>query len=119
MERSEQQLRPRVGEWYLDLATEEEFRVIAVDDDERSVEVQYLDGDLTALDFDDWKGRDLEHTEEPEDWTGALEPIEDGDAGYDPESFKSVSGEEPPPGLRQDEVAVSEQPEAEDDAEAE
>jgi hypothetical protein len=76
---------PRIGQWYAD-AQDGRFKVVAIEDG-GGIEVQYLDGDVGGFDPEEWLASDLKRTAAPEDWTDALEPIEDGDAGYDEESF--------------------------------
>ncbi len=46
---------PIVGDWYLSYG--KLFEVVAIDDDERILEVQHADGDLEEIDMDDWATR--------------------------------------------------------------
>jgi hypothetical protein len=78
-------VKPSVGDWYLDTRSGDRFRLLAIEDGE--IQVQYVDGDIDAFDAADWQNRFFARAEAPEDFTGALEPIEDGDAGFDEESF--------------------------------
>ncbi|HEY1992236.1 MAG TPA: DUF6763 family protein [Gammaproteobacteria bacterium] len=78
-------VRPKVGDWYMDLHSRERFKILAIEDGE--IEVQYLDGDIDAFDAADWQARLVTRSAAPEDSSGALEPLEDGDAGYDEESW--------------------------------
>ena len=48
-------IEPIVGDWYASHG--ERFEVVAVDDDERTIEVQYADGTLAEIDVDDWSTR--------------------------------------------------------------
>ncbi|MET0293242.1 MAG: DUF6763 family protein [Steroidobacteraceae bacterium] len=48
-------IEPIVGDWYASHG--ERFEVVAVDDGERTVEVQYADGTLAEIDLDDWSTR--------------------------------------------------------------
>ena len=77
-------VRPEVGEWYMDVHSRERFKVLGIEGGE--IAVQYFGGDIDAFDAADWQARLFTRTDGPEDFTGALEPIEDGDAGYDEES---------------------------------
>ena len=63
-----------IGQWYLDLANEQQFKVVARDED--SIEVQYLDGGVAAYDGEEWQCLDIALTAAPEDWSGALEPVD-------------------------------------------
>ena len=62
---------PAVGQWYENVEENEQFRVIAVDEDAELVEIEYLDGDIEELDMDTWAEFDLEKIEQPEGWSGA------------------------------------------------
>jgi len=62
---------PVVRQWYENIEENEQFRVIAVDEDAELVEIEYLDGDIEELDMDTWAEFDLEKIEQPEGWSGA------------------------------------------------
>ena len=69
---------PVLGQWYENVEENEQFRVIAVDEDSELVEIEYLDGDVEELDMDTWAEFDLEKIEQPEGWQGAaLEAADD------------------------------------------
>lgn len=74
-------LSPVVGEWYAD-PQGITFEVVAVDDEDSAIEVQYFDGTLEELDADAWKDMQLKSVEPPEDWSGSLD-IERDDYGVD------------------------------------
>ncbi|MFO1409689.1 MAG: DUF6763 family protein [Steroidobacteraceae bacterium] len=58
--------QPAIGEWYRQHG-EQLFEVVAVDEDSGTIEVQYFDGTVEEMEFDDWK----------EQWkAGALEAAE-------------------------------------------
>lgn len=73
---------PIVNQWYRHLDKGYQFQVVAVDEEERTVEIQHFDGDLEELDFDAWAEMELELIEPPEDWTGGMDDIETDDLGY-------------------------------------
>jgi Family of unknown function (DUF6763) len=68
--------QPAIGEWYR-LHGEQLFEVVAVDEDSRTIEVQYFDGTVEELELDDWreqwKSGALEAAEAPEDWSGSVD----------------------------------------------
>jgi hypothetical protein len=74
--------QPGVGNWYR-LDGGETFEVVAVDDDDGTIEVQYFDGTVEEMDIDDWEAQCEERTltaiDPPEDWSGSVdvEPDED------------------------------------------
>ena len=67
---------PMIGDWY-SLRGGELFEVVAVDDAEGTVEVQYFDGTVEEFELDDWHAQcsagDIEEAEPPEDWTGSVD----------------------------------------------
>jgi hypothetical protein len=74
--------QPAVGNWYR--LNGETFEVVAVDEDDRTIEIQYFDGTVEEMDLEDWESqceeRALEAAEPPEDWSGSVdvEPDEEG-----------------------------------------
>lgn len=68
---------PIVGNWYQRLDQEQKFEVVAIDEDEGVVEIQYFDGELEGIDLDTWHDLELEPMEPPEDWTGPLDNVND------------------------------------------
>lgn len=70
---------PIVGNWYRRLDNRDEFVVVATDEDSGTVEVQFFNGDVTEFSADDWEAFELELIEAPEDWSGALEPVDDSE----------------------------------------
>ena len=46
-------VKPIVGQWYRG-GTNELFEVVAIDDKDETIEVQYFDGTVTEIDFDAW-----------------------------------------------------------------
>lgn len=79
---------PVIGDWYRNLKGEI-FEVVALDEEDGSVGIQYFDGSLEAVDLDSWFEQGIEPVEPPEDWSGSLD-IEREDYGVDLE--------DPPPG---------------------
>ena len=72
---------PRVGDWYR-MPGGVAFEVVAVDEDDGTVEIQYFDATVEEVDLDAWQALSLEAIEPPEDWSGALD-IEHEDYGVD------------------------------------
>ncbi|MGH8370644.1 MAG: DUF6763 family protein [Gammaproteobacteria bacterium] len=66
-------LIPRVGEWYADPQGIVTFEVVAVDEEDGSIEVQYFDGTVTEFDIDGWQEMHLREIDPPEDWSGSLD----------------------------------------------
>jgi hypothetical protein len=69
-------LDPGVGAWFR-LNGGVPFEVVAVDDDDGTIEVQYMDGTLEELDREDWQiwcdEGTLEATDASEDWSDSAD----------------------------------------------
>ena len=64
---------PVIGAWYQDATEDEIFEVVAVDEHAGSIEVQYVDGEVSEIDLDTWQQLLLLAAEPPEDWRGSYE----------------------------------------------
>jgi hypothetical protein len=75
---------PTIGDWYR-YSTGELFEVVAVDEDEGTIEIQHFDGTVEELDVDDWAAswhdREIETAAAPEDWSGSVDMDAEDDAG--------------------------------------
>jgi hypothetical protein len=78
---TEENYPPVIGDWYRNI-TGEIYEVVAIDDDDGTVEIQYFDGSIEELDLDTWFETVAEPAEPPEDWSGPLD-IEREDYGVD------------------------------------
>ena len=47
--------------------------MVAVDDEDGTVELQHFDGTIEEMEFDVWQDTDLEPVEAPEDWSGSVD----------------------------------------------
>jgi uncharacterized protein DUF6763 len=74
---------PAAGQWYENLEENESFRVLSVDEDQETVEIEYLDGDIEEIDLDTWAELDLDKIDQPEGWTGSDEDDDDDDDDED------------------------------------
>ena len=76
--------QPAIGEWYRQHG-EQLFEVVAVDEDSGTIEVQYFDGTVEEMEFDDWKEQwkagALEAAEAPEDWSGSVDVDDEDESG--------------------------------------
>jgi len=63
---------PVIGEWYR-RPSGETFEVVAIDRDDRTIEIQYFDGTVEELEAEQWAEDELEAAEAPEDWTGSVD----------------------------------------------
>jgi hypothetical protein len=69
-------IRPIVGQWYRG-GTNELFEVVAIDDQDQTIEIQYFDGTVAEMEFDAWNEQLLDElidaADAPEDWSGAVD----------------------------------------------
>jgi hypothetical protein len=72
---------PVLNNWYRHLDKGQEFCVVAIDEAEGIVEIQYFDGSIEAVERDAWDELEIETAEEPENWSGALDIAETDDLG--------------------------------------
>ncbi len=89
------EMEPIVGNWYQHVDKGLDFEVVAVDEDSATVEVQFVDGTLDEIAFDDWYELDLEPAEPPEDWTGPLDDVETDDTDYTETDMEADDWDEP------------------------
>ena len=75
------ELQPIVGEWYRTYEGQT-FEIVAMDEDENYIEIQYFGGDIDEMEFDSWDSTVAELVEQPEDWTGPYDDLEKDDLGY-------------------------------------
>ena len=70
-----------VGRWYLD-RDGQLFEVVALDEADGTVEIQYSGGELGELDAETWHELVLDVAEQPEDWAVAFDEVQKDDLGY-------------------------------------
>ena len=79
-------MKPTIGNWYR-ITGGDSFEVVAYDEDDGTIELQYFDGTVEEMDIEDWQAEKeagtLEEVEAPEDWTGSVDvdPEEDDARG--------------------------------------
>jgi hypothetical protein len=72
---------PRIGDWYQSI-NGDKFEIVALDEDEATLEIQHFDGAVEEVDFDTWEEMELISIEPPEDWSGSYD-LERDDYGVD------------------------------------
>jgi hypothetical protein len=80
-------VKPIVGQWYRG-GTNELFEVVAIDDQDQTIEIQYFDGTVAEMEFDSWNENLLDEmidtADAPEDWSGAVDvEVEDLDREFE------------------------------------
>lgn len=63
---------PRIGDWYKNTIGDS-FEVVAQDEDDDTLELQYFDGTVEELDAETWQYMQPEPIEPPEDWSGSMD----------------------------------------------
>lgn len=58
------------------------FEVVAIDEDDATIEIQHYDGTVGEYDLEAWNDLVLTEAEPPEDWSGSLD-MEREDYGVD------------------------------------
>jgi Family of unknown function (DUF6763) len=80
--------KPSVGNWYQ--LEGERFEVVAIDDDDATIEIQYFDGTVEEMDFEDWEAhcedKAVEQVDAPEDWSGSVDVDPDEEQPSNPRS---------------------------------
>ena len=96
------ELDPILNNWYHHTDKGQNFRVVAIDETNRLIEIQNFDGDLDEIDISQWKDMDIELAEEPENFSGPYDVGELDDYGTEitdtsdqdwDESYKEIQPE--------------------------
>ena len=74
-------LFPVIGNWY-QAQNGEIFEVVAVDEADSTIEIQYFDGAIEEIDLENWLELQIREAQPPEDWSGSYD-IERADYGVD------------------------------------
>ncbi len=82
---------PIIGQWFR-RPSGTLFEVVAIDDDDRTVEIQQFDGTIDEVDIDVWPELLLTEVSAPEDWSGSVD--------MDPEDFIGKNNGEIPAGYQ-------------------
>ena len=74
--------QPRIGDWYRSSGGDL-FEVVAIDDSDATVDIQFFDGTVGEIDREDWDAQWddglIEAAEPPEDWSGSVDVEADED----------------------------------------
>jgi hypothetical protein len=80
---------PLIGHWYRH-PNGSLFEVVAVDEEDATVELQHFDGTLDEVDLEAWPALLIESVDAPEDWSGSVD--------MDPEDFLGKQQTDTPEG---------------------
>ena len=81
---------PAIGQWFR-RPDGVLFEVVAVDESDRTIEIQLFDGTIDEVDADAWREQFLVEIAAPEDWSGSVD--------MDPDDYKGRAGDEMPVGF--------------------
>lgn len=68
------ELEPVIGDWYTN-EEEASFEVVAFDEEEGLIEIQFFDGTVEEIDLESWYEMELSPREPPEDWSGPFDDL--------------------------------------------
>ena len=80
---------PTIGMWFR-RPNGALFEVVAVDEENRTVEIQFFDGTISEVDLENWPELLIMEANAPEDWSGSVD--------MDPEDFSGKDSGEMPAG---------------------
>jgi hypothetical protein len=80
------QTYPVIGQWFR-RPSGVVFEVVAVDEEERTVEIQQFDGTIDEVDVENWTDLLATEVSAPEDWSGSVD--------MDPEDIDKASTDIP------------------------
>ncbi len=83
-------LFPIIGQWFR-RPSGTLFEVVAIDEADRTVEIQQFDGTIDEVDIDSWSDLLLTEVSAPEDWSGSVD--------MDPEDYVGKSSSDMPSGF--------------------
>ncbi|GMR06776.1 MAG: hypothetical protein BMS9Abin25_1400 [Gammaproteobacteria bacterium] len=70
---------PAIGKWFLDNADGQLFEIVAIDENDETIDIQYFDGAIEEIDVDLWDEMELTSAAAPEDWSGPFDDLEADD----------------------------------------
>jgi hypothetical protein len=83
---------PRIGDWYQN-SSGESFEIVAQDEEDETLELQYYDGTVEELDRETWESMRPQLIEPPEDWNGSMdlarEDLDDFETGSETDDWLS------------------------------
>lgn len=82
--------KPNLDSWYED-GKGQRFRIVAIDDHDNSIEIQYFDGDVAEVEAGTWYSLDLRLIADPGDGSG---PFDDMDLDIQRNAFQAALIEE-------------------------
>ena len=91
---------PTIGKWFR-RPNGTLLEVVAVDEDDGTIEIQLFDGTIDEIEIDAWRDQLLLEVAAPEDWSGSVD--------MDPDDFVDAKSEEMPRGYHKPLAFLEEQ----------
>lgn len=83
---------PLIGSWYKDTDTNQRFEVVALDEKQKTIEVQYFDGDISEFDIASWGALSITEIQTPEEAYGGYDGLSSfGEETGFSDSFNQIS----------------------------
>lgn len=73
---------PVIERWYKDIENNLVFKVVAINESDDSINVQYVNGDIGEYDKESWYNSTFDYIEAPEDWSAPYGQLDPDDLGY-------------------------------------
>ena len=67
---------PEIGNWYQSTSSLL-FKVVAIDEHDETIEIQYFDGTIGELEMELWESLAPEQLDAPDDWSGPFDDTDD------------------------------------------
>jgi len=67
---------PEIGNWYQS-SNSLLFKVVAIDERDETIEIQYFDGTVGELELESWESLMVEELDAPDDWSGPFDNMDD------------------------------------------
>jgi hypothetical protein len=85
---------PVIERWYKDVENNLLFKVVAMNESDDSIDVQYINGDIGEYDKESWYNSTFDYIEAPEDWSAPYGALETDDLGYSDTDIHSYPDQE-------------------------
>ncbi len=77
--------QPLIGHWYR-RGERKLFEVVALDEKDKTIELQHFDGTIEEMDLENWPAPLLDEAGPPEDWSGSVD-VSAEDAPHEDELY--------------------------------
>ncbi|MGI9222827.1 MAG: DUF6763 family protein [Woeseiaceae bacterium] len=83
---------PVIGKWFR-RPNGNTFEVVAVDEEDHTIEIQHFDATIEEVDLESWSGLLTVEISAPEDWSGSVD--------MDPDDYVGRKPDDIPPGFHE------------------